>query len=162
MPTIIVEDGSIVEGANSYVSEAQLTTYASDRGITLTADADVLLIRAMDYIESLGYKGVKSYRSQPLQWPRRGVYIDGYYVDSDVIPNELKNGLMQTAIAMDQGFDPLAVQTQGIKSETVDVISVTYMDGSSSSPIIRQINAALYKLLGGNGGTGNVITVSKA
>lgn len=162
MPTIIVEDGSIVSGANSYVSEADLITYASDRGITLKGDADVLLIRAMDYIESLSYKGYKVERTQPLQWPERLVYIDGYYFPSDSIPQELKSGLMQTAIAIDQGNDPLAVVTQNIKSETVDVISVTYMDGSTSSPIIKQINAALYKLLNGNGPGGNVIKVSKA
>lgn len=164
MVTIVVEDGSIVPGANSYVSAADLTTYASNRGITLVGDPSILLIRAMDYIESLGYKGHKVSSAQPLQWPRYGVFIDSYYLDADYIPVELKNGLMQTAIAVDQGNDPLAVMTQGVKRERVDVIEIEYMDGSSSSPIIKQINAALYKLLGsgyGMGG-GNVINVRKA
>lgn len=163
MVSIIVETGEIVPNANSYVSEAELTSYASDRGITLVGDADVLLIRAMDYIESLSYKGYKVSSIQPLQWPRRGVYIDGYYVPSDSIPKELKYALMQTAIAIDEGNDPLAVQTQAVKREKVDVIEVEYASGSSSSPVIKQINVALAKLLGGNGSLGgNVITVRKA
>ena len=44
MTTIIVEDGTVVPGANSYASEAELTTYAADRGITLTAATDVMQI----------------------------------------------------------------------------------------------------------------------
>ena len=39
MATIVVEDGTGTNAAaNSYVSEADLTTYAADRGVTLTAD----------------------------------------------------------------------------------------------------------------------------
>ena len=79
MATIIVEDGSVVAGANSYVTEAELTTYAADRGITLTAATDVLLIKAMDYIESLSFIGTKFSEGQSLQWPRSNVYIDGFW-----------------------------------------------------------------------------------
>ena len=47
MATIVVEDGTGTNAAaNSYVTEAELTTYAADRGVTLTAATDVLLIKA--------------------------------------------------------------------------------------------------------------------
>jgi hypothetical protein len=157
---IVVEDGTIVSGANSYVSEADLEAFATARGITLTADPAILLIKAMDYIESLGYKGYKSSSTQELQWPRYGVYVDGYCIDSDVIPTALKNGLMQTAISIDEGYDPTATLTQAVKRERVDVIEVEYMDGSSASPIIKKINLSLSKLLSGYGGS--VVRVSKA
>jgi len=159
--TIIVEDGSIVPNANSYVSAAELTTYASNRGITLTLPPETLLIRAMDYIESLQYQGYRVSQDQPLQWPRYCVYVDKCLIDSDVIPMQLKNALMQTAISIDEGNDPLATQTQTVKRERVDVIEVEYMDGSSSAPIIKTVNAMLYKLLGNSGG-GNTVVVSKA
>jgi len=159
---IIVEDGSIVTNANSYVSEAELAAYVAARNITLTGTAAVLLIQAMDYIESLQFQGIKTTRDQGLQFPRAYVEIDGYILDSHTIPKELKNGLMQTAIAIDEGNDPLAPLTQKVKLEKVDVIEVEYMDGSSSQITPRAIIAALYKLTIGGGPGGNTIKVRKA
>ena len=39
MATIVVETGSGSTAANSYASEAELATYASDRGLTVTGTA---------------------------------------------------------------------------------------------------------------------------
>lgn len=159
---IVVEDGSIVENANSYVSVATFEAYAAARGITLTGDSEQLLIQAMDYIEGLNYQGRKVSADQPLQWPRSGVIIDGYYVDSDVIPQELKNGEMQTAIAIDMGQSPLASITQNAIRKKVGSIEIEYSSSSSNNPINKQINYSLQKLLGsGNFGSGT-IKVSKA
>lgn len=151
---ITVEDGSIVSGANSYVSEAELTAYATARGVTLSTDTEQLLIRAMDYIESLEFAGYKWTNTQPLQWPRSNVWVDGYLTDADEIPDELKNGLMQTAMAIDDGEDPLQNLTRQTKSETAGPVSVEYMDGSAATTIVRKITAQLRKLLkGGVSGT---------
>lgn len=160
MAVIVVEDGTIVANANSYVSEANLTTYATDRGLTLVADESILLIKAMDYIESIGYKGVKVLSTQALQWPRYSVYLDGYYFPSNEIPKELKQAQMAVAVSIDQGDDPLATIGQGVKREKVDVLEVEYMPGSSSAPIIKSITSSLWKLLSGGGG-GNVLPVVK-
>lgn len=158
---IIVEDGTIVAGANSYVSEADLTAFAAARGITLTSDEDDLLYQAMDYIEAKLYIGYKLTRDQALQWPRGDVKIDGYYIDSDTIPQELKNGLMQTAIAIDQSNDPLQDLPRSTKREKVGDIEVEYSDSATSVVINRKINAALWKLLASGSGT-NIINVRKA
>ncbi len=53
---IVVEDGTQVAGANSYVSESDLTTYASDRGVALSETESVLIIKAMDYLNTLRYQ----------------------------------------------------------------------------------------------------------
>ena len=153
MATIVVEDGTVVAGANSYVTEAELTTYAADRGITLTAATDVLLIKAMDYIESLAFIGDKHKESQPLQWPRDEVYIDRYYIERETIPKELKNGVYTAALAIDAELDPLRIIERATKREKVDVIEVEYMDSAASQTIVRTISAALYKILrlGGHG-----------
>ncbi len=152
---IIVEDGSIVSNANSYVTEAELTQYASDRGITITGDTEQLLIKSMDYIESLSYIGVKFTIDQPLQWPRADVVIDGYYFNSDAIPKELKKGQMETALSVDAGVDPLAPVTRGKKSVSVGAVSVTYDDvsESGSTTLVRSISSSLQKLLKGGSGT---------
>jgi hypothetical protein len=148
---IVVEDGSVVTGANSYVSEATLTTFAADRGITLTSDEDELLIKAMDYIENLYYKGLKKTKDQPLQWPRYNVYVDGFWIDSDTIPQQLKDGQMQCAIAIDQGNDPLQDISRDVKRERVGELEVEYSDSSVTSTINKKIINSLKKLLAGGG-----------
>lgn len=151
---IIVEDGSNVENANSYVTEAELSEYATARGITLTTASEQLLILSMDYIEALEYKGIKTYEEQPLQWPRYNVTVDGYWLDSDEIPKELKAGQMATAIAIDQGNSPLQTVGRSTKREKVDVLEVEYMDGSSINTTDPNITNSLKKLLkGGSNGT---------
>jgi hypothetical protein len=155
MATIIVENGTVVAGANSYVSEADLTAYAADRGVTLTTALDVLIIKAMDYIESLSFIGDKHTEAQPLQWPRDEVYIDRYYIERETIPKELKNGVYTAALAIDAELDPLRIVERATKREKVDVIEVEYMDSAASEAIVRTISAALYKILrpGGHGGS---------
>ena len=159
MATIIVEDGTGSNpAANSYVSEAELSTYATDRGVTLTGTASVLIIQAMDYIESLNYIGYKFDEDQPLQWPRQDVYIDGYYVAPEDIPKELKNGLMAACVVIDEGNDPLAAIERATKKEKLDVMEVEYMDNAASETLTRTINASLKKLIdpGGSGSNFNV------
>lgn len=156
---IVVEDGTVVSGANSYVTEGELTTFATARGVTLTTDEEQLLIRAMDYIESLGYIGTKKERDQSLQWPRLDVYIDGYYWDSDEIPQELKDGLMHTAVAIDQGNDPLQDAPRKTIREKVGELEVQYSESSTGVAVNKKILNTLWKLL--KSSTGNVLTVSK-
>lgn len=152
MATIIVEDGTGDNlSANSYVSEADLSTYAEDRGVTIIGTPAVLLIKAMDYIESQMFIGTKETDTQPLQWPRNNVYIDGYYVSPENLPIELKNGQMAVALAINEGTDPLRNVDRAVKKEKVDVIEVEYMDNASSETINRTISNALRKIIVGGG-----------
>lgn len=155
MATIIVEDGSQVAGANSYITESELVTYAADRGVTLSGDTSVLLIKAMDYIEGLSYKGIKTLYDQPLKWPRAYVQIDSWNVlENNEIPVQLKNGLAAVAIAIDQGSGPLQVQERSTLREKVDVLEVEYAVGSSSQSIDPNITNALKDLLANGGSSG--------
>ena len=120
--TIVVEDGTRVTGANSYVTEAELTAYAVARGITISGDPEELLIKAMDYIEELDFIGVKYQYDQALQWPRAYVMIDTYYIDQDEIPQQLKDALCEVAISIDTDEDPLA-NVERVKKEKSDAAS---------------------------------------
>ena len=163
MATIVVEDGTGTNAAaNSYVSEAELTTYAADRGITLTAATDVLLIKAMDYIESLSFIGTKYSKGQALQWPRSNVYIDGFYAGSTTIPAALKTGQIATALAIDSEDSPLANVERATKREKVDVIEVEYMDNAAAQTIVKTITAALRKLLVSGGSSTTTFAVTRA
>lgn len=159
--TITVEDGTLIEDANSYVSEADLEAFAAARGITLSTDTEILLIKAMDYIESLVYKGVKVESTQALQWPRNYVSIDGYLIDNDVIPNELKNGLMQTAVSIDADAGPQQTIGRQTIKEKVGELEIQYAPGSVLNTIDPKINSFLWKLLTAGGSGGNILNVYK-
>lgn len=150
---LIIEDGTKVTGANSYVTTSELTAYATARGIIITGDLEQLLLQSMDYVESLDFIGYKSDRDQALQWPRYEVWIDGYQINSDAIPKELKNGQMEVALAVDAGNSPLADIPRTEQSVTVGPLAVTYNQGQTTT-IVRKISASLRKLLnGGSGGS---------
>jgi hypothetical protein len=94
---LTVEDGSIVTGANSYVTLAEFKSWADARGITYGTDAAVeaQIVRAMDFIETLTFKGLKKDQYQPLQFPRVHLVIDGFEVHSETIPEELKTAVFE-------------------------------------------------------------------
>lgn len=158
--TLIVEDGSVVTNANSYVTTTELTNFATARSVTLTAGAETLLVQAMDYLESLAFKGIKLRYDQALQWPRSQVYIDGWYNNPSDIPQQLKDGQMHVAIAIDQGNGPDADIIRSVSSEKVGELEVKYANSSASATINIKLQNALYKLLD-NGGSGS-LKVSKA
>lgn len=149
---IVIEDGSQVTGANSYATEAELQAYADARGVTLSGVLEQLLIKAMDYLESLSYKGMKTSSTQPLQWPRSGAVVDGYSVASDEIPTRLVQGQLATALAIDAGNDPLAPVEPAVKREKVGPLETEYQDGASARTYDAASLAALRPLMAAGSG----------
>lgn len=144
---IIVEDGTTVSNSNSYVTELELTEYATARGITIAGSTEQILIKAMDYLETLYFIGMRKSYEQTLQWPRYDVVIDGFALDSTVIPNDLKIAQILTALKIDSGEIILADTEQEVLKEKVGDLEVEYQEGSNSIKSYREINAKLSKLL---------------
>jgi hypothetical protein len=78
--TLVVEDGTIVPDANSFVTEDQIATYALMRGVTLPNTTDIdkdkiatLGILAMDYLRVLPWKGDLVEDTQTTPWPRKNI-----------------------------------------------------------------------------------------
>lgn len=105
---LIIEDGTISNPqANSYQTVAELREWAELRGVDITSltegECEVLLIKAMDYLESLKskYKGRKTRVDQPLQFPRADV-VDyhwvGHVMDEHEIPIELQQAQKTLAL----------------------------------------------------------------
>lgn len=159
--TLIVENGTVIAGANTYVSVADATAYATARGYTFVGGVEQRLIQAMDYIEALPFQGIKQQMLQGLEFPRYRMYIDGYPLLSNTIPVQLINGQIQVAIAIDQGNSPLQDLPRMVTREKVGSIEVDYAVGSAAVVINTQIMNSLYKLLVAGGSTGT-LRVSKA
>jgi len=107
--TIIIEDGSIVENANSLVTRAEAIAYALTFGITLADEVatDVYLIKAMQYFYSIEnqLKGYRVDRDQTLPYPRSGIIINGFAWESDEIPTEAKTAQLELIIDLSQSVD---------------------------------------------------------
>ena len=139
---LVIEDGSGLPDSNSYVTLDQARAYALARGVELPADdaqAEALLIQAMDYLEAqrAKYQGRKTYPGvQSLQWPRTGVIIDcDYNLPASVIPTELKAAQMQSSMEVFAGLSLLpSSDGRVVKREKVDVIETEYATGADIGP----------------------------
>lgn len=154
---LTVEDGTGVAGANSYASLATLRAYASARGVTLPADdaaLEAFALLGMDYLEGLRgrYQGAKTDPTQPLQWPRYPVVIDGADFPSDAIPVELVNALCRLCIEQHAGVDLSPTRTGAfIIEDTTGPITTKYSEklggGAGSPPDMPAVDALLSPLL---------------
>lgn len=135
----------------SYGTDAGLTAYATARGVTLTGTAAVLLTKAHDYIESLSFIGTKATEAQAEQWPRYGVWVDGYYVDETAVPQAIIDAEYETAIGIDQGTDPLATVERAKIRVKVGEIETEYAPGGITQAINTRITAKLRKYIVGGG-----------
>jgi hypothetical protein len=151
---IIVEDGTGVDNANSYVSVADYKAYAAERGTVITVSDAVLeqyIVLSMDYLETFDFIGLKLNRDQALQWPRYNVIIDGYAIETNSIPKELKAGLNEIITSFNSNIDPQANVERLQEEVSVGPISVKYSEGGSSQTIVPKINTSLKKLIRGGG-----------
>ncbi|MDH3377779.1 MAG: hypothetical protein OEQ39_12595 [Gammaproteobacteria bacterium] len=124
--TIIVEDGTVIASANSYVSVADADTYFENLGTTLWIETasdeakEASLVRAASYMQQkyrLLWKGSRVQAFQSLDWPRRGVDVpdffdpffrqvnvplqfqDTVFIGENVIPVEVQQAQMLLAIS---------------------------------------------------------------
>lgn len=153
---LIIEDGSIVAGANSFTTDAEFQAYALARGEDLPAteaERDALQIRAVDYLflKESKMQGCRVNKSQPLMFPRIGVCLFGFDVDSNEIPDNLKNAQMEAALY--ENVSDLMVNSSGqnIAREKLDVMEVAYFSGGSrSTGDYQTVDAYLEPLLATN------------
>lgn len=151
---LVIEDGSIVAGANSYVSLAEARAYATARNKPLPTNdttLEALLISAMDYLEAqrARFEGLKVSAEQELQYPREGVIIDGIELASTVIPSILKQAQIRLAMEANAGVDLMPTRTGGfVKKEVVGPIETEYSEkvGVSVEPEMSAVEALLAPL----------------
>ena len=157
---LIVEDGSGKSDSESYISVADASNYHTVRGNTawaaLATDAlrEAALRRATDYMRQAyrsRWQGYKVNEDQALDWPRYDVEVEGYAVDSDIVPTEVKNACAELALKA-SAADLNPDLTQGVLSEQVGSIQVTYDKASPQFTRYRAIDALLSPYLKAGGG----------
>lgn len=149
-------DSSLAVAGGTFLSELEFKIAEGPDRIS-QGTATRLIIQSMDYVEALPFKGTKLTKEQPLQWPRAYVVIDGYYVDTDEIPQQLKDAQMEAAISINAGTGPLADITRTQKRVKVGDLEVEYSDNANSTTLVRSLTNKLTKLLDGGGGGSLVV-----
>lgn len=125
---------ALVVGTDTYNTIEELTAYATARGITLALDEEILLIKAMDYIESRSYWGYKTDPDQELEFPRNG---------DETVPAKIKKAQLIAAIIIDSGVDLFAPIERGIKREKVDIIETEYQTNAAEYVRYPELEALL-------------------
>lgn len=151
---LVIEDGSGLSNADSYLSAADARTYASNKGVTLDADDAVVepqIRKAMAFLEGRysRYQGEKATDDQALQWPRSWVWRYGYALDANTIPQELKDALAELVILIHGGLDIQPTITTGGRKDRVKVgpIDVSYdSDSQPRQPVFPTVEQLLRPL----------------
>lgn len=110
---LIIEDGSIVAGADSLATAAELVTYAANFGRTIPATEaaqEAMLRRAALEMNVLPWHGTLVSIDQALAWPRYDVKRGNFLLPSNEIPTQIKAG--QMALAAEIYADDLAPPEQ--------------------------------------------------
>lgn len=142
---LVVETGSGVDGANTFINRAGTITAAAAVGVTLADDAttDALILNAAMFLTGIGdWRGEQINGFASLPWPRENVYIGSSLWDQTMIPADIVNAQVQLVLVQKAGT-PLFSTTDGqvVTEETVGPITTRYSDkyGAVTAPGIGDI-----------------------
>jgi len=132
----------------SYCTVAFADTWHSNRGnatwaALTTAQKEQCLRKATDYLEqAYTWTGYRVASTQPLSFPRHGIWIDGYTIPSDSVPVAIQNACAELAVKASQS-ELSADLTKNVIREKVDVIEVEYSEHSPQWTRYRAIDNML-------------------
>lgn len=156
--SLIVEDGTGLATAQSYISVADASTYHTAHGNSAWAAAatdalrEAALVRATAAIDGLkAWKGYRSNQTQALAWPRIGVVdTDGYEFDYDDIPQKLKDALCEGALlelATAGSLTPALERGGAVRREKIGSLETEYEPGASRKTVYTIIDNLLSSLV---------------
>jgi hypothetical protein len=162
--TLIVEDGTGLPNAESYVSVAEADTYFTSLGNPAwaadTAAKEVALRKATQYLDdTYQWKGKLVSDTQALGWPRTGVYDSEGRDISDSVPVKLKKAAFE--LALTSITTPLVEDLTNaafVKREKVGELEVEYQAGAPTArqfTLVERLLSGLYTSTG-SGGSLNV------
>ena len=137
---LIVEDGSVVAGAESYLSVDDADTYWGKHGSpaawtdATTAEKETALRYATMWLDGkFTWGGAIVTSDQVLDWPRHSVYDDqGRLIADDIVPQAVQDATAEMAKNhIDADLAASLARGGGVKSEKVDVITIVYLDWAS-------------------------------
>lgn len=153
--TFVVEDGTQVAGANSYVSLATAADYFSAdanfrdtwNGIAM-GDQEMYLAWATRILDQkTKWAGKRYTTTQSLRWPRTGAYdADKNTISETTIPTQLQHATMELAKWLTTNDPTTGPDTDSLKRVMVDVIEIEWQDGAFQSDYPSILNQLLWPI----------------
>lgn len=140
--SFVVEDGSGLEDATSYVSVADADTYYTiDANFTATWAARTTTqkqhrlawaSRILD--QKVTWKGDKYVEESGLRWPREGVYDrDGVEIANDVVPLAVVQATLEFAKFLQENDPTEGSDVDWIEFLKMDVMEMRFQKGTSQT-----------------------------
>lgn len=156
--SLIVENGTGLANAESYISVADADTRHSNLGNAAwaplaTADKEAALRKATTYMLQAyrqrwtGYR-VKVNPMQALDWPRYGVEVDHFPVHFDIVPSDVANACADLALKASTGELAPDLSPRVIR-EKVGPIETQYAVGTAEFIRFRAVDMMLAPYLTG-------------
>lgn len=162
MSLLVLEDGTMPEGANCFALVLDVDNWQRARKSTIWPVAQFIMptsneeyeakeaaiLRATDYLNGLSWKGYRAASGRLLAWPRKEVEDeDGFLIPDDVIPEAVKAATCYLAELVYGGTDLQPILERGgrIQTSQIGTLSKTFF---SEAPV-RDVAAGLADLLRG-------------
>lgn len=171
--SLIVEDGSVVAGANAYDTRQNVDAFHARRNTTAwfagtAPQRDAAIIKATSYLVEKyrnSWKGIRVDINQTLDWPRAGVQLEDYYepqtqprnllfsglafvLDDDVVPPEVRDATAVLALpALTADLNPDLERGGDIKRVKAGSVEVEYGINAPVTVIYKQADDLLRPLL---------------
>lgn len=170
--TLIVEDGTGLATAESYISVADATAYHAAQGnaawAALASDTvrEQLLRKATGYMGQIyrsQWAGTRHHDTQRLDWPRLYVpkkdfgYTPNYY-DPDSVPEDVANACAELALKAVAG-DLYADQKQTVIRKEIGPLKFEYDPYGPTTTLYSAVDAMLAPYFAGSGNTMKAVRV---
>jgi len=165
---LVVEDGSIVANADSYVTRSDFIAWSLRRGYTVADDdlADNKLVVAFDFINGIesSLAGLLSVREQTGAYPRTDLVLQTYSWLSTEIPTQAKDYQMSLALDQVNGidiFNPPQSDSVAVRRSRVEgAVEEEYAVSDSSAFVYQSLSNRLRQILQrSRAGYGIIITM---
>ena len=153
---LIVEDGTGLADAQSYISVVDADTYHSERGNADWAAADAAakeasLIKATEYLDGKygnRWLGWRRSSTQALDWPRDDV-LDELGTEYTGVPRKLAQATTVVALKVIQGADVSPDLDRGgkVHSESVGKITTVFQTGAPAQTLYTAVSRLLTGLV---------------
>jgi len=156
--SLIVEDGTGLSTAESYISVANADARHAALGMTNWAtlsdtEKEQALRRATQFMEqryASRWRGTRLLRAQALSWPRYGAEAYGWAIESTIVPDVVANACADVALEAAAG-DLNPTLERGIVREKVGPLETEYDPYSSQAKRYPAVDQALAPYLQGGG-----------
>ena len=157
--SLVVEDGTGIDGANTYISLIDVIAYCNNVGYAdfiaaSSEDQNSAILRGMRYIESHNFIGFKNQTINSLEWPRDdAIDRNEIEIDPSEIPQKLKDAVCETSsleLSSPGSLQPNETR-QGLKREEYGDVKFEYFNSGNMKPKFSVITGLLAGLTKSSG-----------